>query len=238
MRSALSEKFMEKLDAVTAKRPKTVIQHILAHGFVTTEELKALGYEHAPRAARDVRELGIPLETFYVKSRTGRRIAAYRFGDYAEGGDVLSKKAGRTTHSKALKAALSAKYGSRCFIYLLPMEESLLQVDHRIPYEIAGECQSTEVDSYMLLSPSANRAKSWACEHCPNWNRKDAGFCMTCFWAYPEHYTHIAGHEMRQIVLTFTGDEIADYNKLMELVGADGAAKRIKQMIRSEINKV
>ena len=61
---------------------------------------------------------------------------------------------------------------------------------------------------------------------------------MTCFWAYPEHYTHIAGHEMRQIVLTFTGDEIADYNKLMELVGADGAAKRIKQMIRSEINKV
>jgi len=43
---------------------------------------------------------------------------------------------------------------------------------------------------------------------------------------------------MRQIVLTFTGDEIADYNKLMELVGADGAAKRIKQMIRSEINKV
>ena len=101
-----------------------------------------------------------------------------------------------------------------------------------------GECQSTEVDSYMLLSPSANRAKSWACEHCPNWNRKDAGFCMTCFWAYPEHYTHIAGHEMRQIVLTFTGDEIADYNKLMELVGADGAAKRIKQMIRSEINKV
>ena len=89
MKSALSEKFMEKLDAVTAKRPKTVIQHILAHGFVTTEELKALGYEHAPRAARDVRELGIPLETFYVKSRTGRRIAAYRFGDYAEGGDVL-----------------------------------------------------------------------------------------------------------------------------------------------------
>ncbi len=165
---------MEKLDAVTAKRPKTVIQHILAHGFVTTEELKALGYEHAPRAARDVRELGIPLETFYVKSRTGRRIAAYRFGDYAEGGDVLSKKAGRTAHSKALKAALSAKYGSRCFIYLLPMEESLLQVDHRIPYEIAGECQSTEVDSYMLLSPSANRAKSWACEHCPNWNRKVA----------------------------------------------------------------
>ena len=153
MRSALSDEFMEKLDAVTAKRPKTVVQHILAHGFVTTEELKALGYEHAPRAARDVRELGIPLETFYVKSRTGRRIAAYRFGDYAEGGDVLSKKAGRTAHSKALKAALSAKYGSRCFIYLLPMEESLLQVDHRIPYEIAGECSQPRLTAICCSVP-------------------------------------------------------------------------------------
>ena len=25
----------------------------------------------------------------------------------------------------------------------------------------------------MLLSPSANRDKSWACEHCDNWNKKD-----------------------------------------------------------------
>lgn len=43
--------FIIKLNAVTSKRPKTVIQHILKNGFVTTEELKSLGYEHAPRAA-------------------------------------------------------------------------------------------------------------------------------------------------------------------------------------------
>lgn len=84
---------------------------------------------------------------------------------------------------------------------------------------------------YMLLSPSANRAKSWTCEHCQNWEKRDASFCMNCFWAYPEHYTHIAGHHQRRIVLTFTGNEIEDYNKLIELVGETKAEETIKELI-------
>lgn len=73
--------FAELLAKVTGKRPRTVIDHILEHGFITTDDLKATyGYDHPPRAARDVREQGIPLETFWVESPTGRRIAAYRFG--------------------------------------------------------------------------------------------------------------------------------------------------------------
>ena len=74
--------FLKKLKSVTAKRPRTVIQHILKHGSITTEELSELyGYDHAPRAARDVRELGIPLVTFRVEGKSGRKIASYRFGD-------------------------------------------------------------------------------------------------------------------------------------------------------------
>ena len=107
----LPEDFIDKLNAITAKRPKTVIQYILEHGYVTTEELKQLGYEHAPRAARDVREQGIPLETFRVKGSNGRSIAAYRFGDPSQVEDKLSKAAGRTALSKALKKALVEKYG-------------------------------------------------------------------------------------------------------------------------------
>lgn len=53
MKKKLPKSFLAKLHSVTAKRPKTVIQYILEHGSVTTEELKNLGYEHAPRAARD-----------------------------------------------------------------------------------------------------------------------------------------------------------------------------------------
>ena len=235
MRKKLPKAFLEKINAVTAKRPKTVIQYIVQHGYVTTEDLKNLGYEHAPRAARDVREQGIPLETFRVKDSNGRNIAAYRFGDSLDIEDKLSKAAGRTVLSKALKKALVEKYGSKCFIYLQPMEERLLQVDHRVPYEIGGEQDEKDTDCYMLLCPSANRAKSWTCEHCPNWKKKDASFCLKCFWAHPEDYTHVAGKEQRQIIITFTGDEIEDYNKMIELVGIDKAEATIKEMIEKFI---
>lgn len=224
------------MNAVTAKRPKTVIQYILEHGYVTTEDLKNIGYKHAPRAARDVREQGIPLETFRVKDSTGRSIAAYRFGDPKKADDKLSKVAGRTVLSNALKKALIEKYGSKCFIYLQPMEERLLQIDHRIPYEIGGDQNEKNIDCYMLLSPSANRAKSWTCEHCSNWEKKDIDFCINCFWSHPENYTHIAGREQRQIVITFTGDEIDDYNRLIALVGEDKAEETIKEMIEKYIS--
>ena len=227
----LPKYFINKLNTVTAKRPKTVIQQILKNGFVTTEDLKNLGYEHAPRAARDVRELGIPLETFWTTDSKGRRIGAYRFGDPSTIKDSVSKAFGRTVLSKALKKALIEKYGSKCFIYLQPMEENLLQIDHRIPYEIGGEQDKDNIECYMLLCPSANRAKSWTCENCPNWEQKDIDFCVKCFWAHPEDYTHIAGKEQKQIIITFTGDEIEDYNKLISLVGTENAEKTIKELI-------
>ena len=235
MKKKLPKEFLAKLKAVTAKRPKTVIEHILKRGYVTTEELEALGYKHAPRAARDVRERGIPLETFNVKDSTGKTIAAYRFGDPTKAVDKMSKVAGRTGLSQALKKALIEKYGSKCFIYLQPMEERLLQVDHRVPYEVGGEQDEQDTDCYMLLSPSANRAKSWTCEHCPNWEQKDIDFCLKCFWAHPEDYTHIAGQEERKITITYTGNEIEDYNKLIALVGTDKAEETIKQMIKEYI---
>lgn len=231
MKTKLPKKFLKRLNAVTAKRPKTVIQYIIDHGYVTTEDLKNLGYEHAPRAARDVREQGIPLETFRVKDSTGRTIAAYRFGDPNKIDDKVSKTSGRTVLSKALKKALIEKYGAKCFIYLQPMEEQLLQVDHRIPYEIGGDIDTNNIDHYMLLSPSANRAKSWTCEHCPNWEQRNVDFCVRCFWAHPENYSHVAGKEQRQIIITFTGDEIEDYNRLIKLVGIDKAENTIKEMI-------
>ena len=135
------KKFLDFLNSISAKRPRTVIRHILEHGHVTSQELKELyGYNHPPRAARDVREQGVPLVSYRVKGADGRSVAAYKFGDPNEAGDIVSKSAGRTALSKALKHALVTKYGARCFIYLEAMEESVLQVDHRIPYEIDGNC--------------------------------------------------------------------------------------------------
>ena len=132
-----SKKILTKLNAVKAKRPRTVIQHILKHGYVTTEELENMyGYKHAPRAARDVREQGIPLETYHVKSTDGRSIAAYKFGDLSCINDTVSKEKGRTVLSKALKSALVEKYGAKCFIYSQPMDERLYA-----PFPIGQSCQ-------------------------------------------------------------------------------------------------
>ena len=49
--------FLKLAESITNKRAKIVIDHILKHGFITTEDLeKTYGYNHPPRAARDVRE--------------------------------------------------------------------------------------------------------------------------------------------------------------------------------------
>ena len=134
-----------------------------------------------------------------------------------------------------MKQALIDKYGSKCFIYLETMDKEVLQVDHRIPYEIGGEHDEKDIDYYMLLSPSANRAKSWTCEHCENWKKKDSSFCLRCFWAYPENYDHIAGKFEKIISLVFTGDEIDDYYKLIELSGEKAAQEVIKKIIHEHL---
>lgn len=231
-----SKDFLLKLESIKAKRPATVVQHILKHGYITTEDLENIyGYKHPPRAVRDVKEQGVPIETYYVKNSEGKRMAAYRFGNPNEIENKLSKVTGRTILSKALKRALIDKYGTKCFIYLETIDEALLQVDHRIPYEIGGEPNSDNIDCYMLLSPSANRAKSWTCQHCPNWEKKDETFCINCFWSHPESYTHIAGNTQRRITITFTGNEIEDFNKLIALVGEENAQETIKQMINEYV---
>ena len=228
--------FLELLNSVDAKRPRTVIQHILQHGYITSQELKDLyGYNHPPRAIRDVREHGVPVVTYRTAGTDGRNIAAYKFADPSEATNAIVKSAGRTVLSKALKQALIDKYGAKCFVYLEIMDERLLQVDHRVPYEIDGEPNEADVDMFMLLSPSANRAKSWSCEHCENWTNKSPSFCVKCFWAHPDDYEHVAGKEQRIISVIFTGDEIEDYNRLVQATGIDGAQDFIKQLIHDHL---
>ncbi len=214
--SEFPKEFIDLCNSVTAKRPKTVITHILEHGSITTEELKEkYGYNHPPRAARDVREHGIPLETFRVTGSDGREIAAYRFGDVSC--QRFKKLSGRTGLSRKIKDALVEKYGCKCFIYLEEIDERELQIDHRVPYEVGGDGEGVELvpEDFMLLSGSANRAKSWSCEHCENWNNiKDRTICLTCYWAYPENYSHIATRQIRRLDLVWQGKEIDIYEKL------------------------
>jgi hypothetical protein len=212
------ESFIKKCKQITAKRPRTVIDHILKHGFITTQELKdEYGYNHPPRAARDVRELGIPVETYRVTGSDGRKIAAYRFGDLRKA--RFSRLHGRTAFSKELKRKLIKECGSICTIYLEKFTESELQIDHRVPYEVLGDEIEKDEDPkhFMLLSGSANRAKSWSCEHCPNWLKlKNPAICRKCYWAFPDNYEHVAMRQVRRLDLLWTEEEITIYNELKE----------------------
>ncbi len=215
----ISQRLRRILQSITHKRARVVIDHILKYGFITTEQLKKYGYDHPPRAARDVREQGIPLETFKVKASNGRSIAAYRFGDLSK--IEHGKFGGRSAFSKDFKTQLYEISEGRCGICRGRFESRYLQIDHRIPYEVLGEGAklTRQLEEYMLLDGSCNRAKSWSCEHCVNWQaEKNPDLCLTCYWASPENYNHIALQEARRLDILWTGDEVKIYDGLKELV--------------------
>lgn len=230
-----SDELIQLCKSVSAKRPKTVIDHILQFGFITTEELKEkYGYNHPPRAVRDVREHGIPVETFRVTGADGRKIAAYRFG--VLGAQQFRKSSGRTGLSKKIKDELIRKFGCKCAIYIEEIDEKELQIDHRVPYEVGGDDVALNSDDFMLLSSSANRAKSWSCESCQNWNhQKDRAVCVSCYWAYPENYTHIAMRQIRRIDLVWQGEEVAVYNQLK--LQAKAIDKEVSLIIKEILQK-
>ncbi len=202
--------------SVQAKRARTVIDHILKHGIITNEELSELyGYDHPPRAIRDVRENGIPLNTHKVLSpKTGRRIGAYTFGDISK--IRAGRLGGRKAFPKRFKQELVEIYGAKDTVTGERLDERYLQIDHRVPYEVGGDDGGilNPVD-FMLLDASSNRAKSWSCEHCENFLiRRNPEVCKTCFWASPENYAHIAGTPSRRVELVWSGQDIADYEQL------------------------
>ena len=230
----LSDELYKLCISVTSKRPRTVITHILKNGYITTEELsETYGYDHPPRAVRDVRENGIPLETFSVTSnKTGRKIAAYRFGDPSK--MVNGRLGGRKAFSKNFKDSLIARYGSRSTLTGEYIEARYLQIDHRIPYQIAGDSRDS-IEDYMLLDASAQRAKSWSCEHCENFTRlHDPKICMTCFWAFPENYEHIAMTQERRLYISWNHEEISEYNALEKAAKSEKISPQnlIKNIIR------
>ena len=101
----LPPEFLERLKRVTGKRSRIVVEHILEHGFITTNDLEQIyGYKHPPRAVRDVRDQGIPITTYRTKSPDGRSIAAYRFGSPSEVGE--GRLGGKTAFPRRFKRRL------------------------------------------------------------------------------------------------------------------------------------
>lgn len=213
-----SDEFLEMLEDVkrrTSKRGRYVIDHIIKHGRVTTEDIQQMGYTHPPRAVRDAKEAGAPIVTHIVKGSDGKDIAAYEFGDIPE--VPLSKVHGRTQLFDALKDELIELHGSKCNVYRIDLPKEELQIDHRIPYEIGGEPEDKNVNGYMLVCSSANRKKSHSCENCDNWTAKDIEVCKECYWAFPDSdYTHVAMKPERRIDILWQEEDVDEYDALAQ----------------------
>ena len=227
MSEQIPEELSERIRSVTNKRARIVLDRIVQNGSISTEELSALGYNHPPRAARDVRELGIRLKTVKVKHSDGRTIAAYVFD--LEASSVV--KSGRVVLPKKERDALLLRAGGKC---QMCGATTNLQVDHRVPYEVSGEPQEDDADAYQVLDGACNRKKSWACEHCHNWVEiKDAEICRSCYWANPDSYKHVAMTEERRADLVWTGSETRRFDEIRERAEREGCtvAEQMKRML-------
>lgn len=213
-KSKIHPEVLKKIQTITGKRSLVVVNHILEHGEITTEDLENYGYKHAPRAIRDVKEQGLPLKRFWTRNSQGRRIAGYRFGNLD---DVKNDQlGGRKVFSKKFIQKVISEQDNKCAICQGRFENRYLQMDHRVPYEVGGDDSGKRnATAYMPLCVTCNRAKSWSCEHCENWLKsKDKKKCQSCYWGSPEKYSHVALEGIRRLGITWQAEEVGDYDKL------------------------
>jgi hypothetical protein len=43
---------------------------------------------------------------------------------------------------------------------------------------------------------------------------KDETICRTCYWAFPEDYSHVAMQDIRRIDIIWSGEEVEEYDRL------------------------
>lgn len=185
-----------------SKRARAALDIMIAEGAVTTLELRERhGLEHAPRAIRDLKDAGAAVTSNMV-TIDGKRMSRYQLEDIMAPGSGSSP---RNPITKVDRDRIIAEFDGRCAV--CGSEFARLQLDHRVPFAIAGDPERWSAETGMPLCASDNRAKSWACEHCSNWVKKDPAMCAACMWCRPENYEHIAGESARRLVVTATTDE-------------------------------
>ena len=225
----------EFIARVKTGRAVTALEIILKNGLVTTDDLSARGYEHPPRAIADVRDNGIPIITEKAVSSNGKRMASYRLGTAEQ---IRVGQTGRTNFSKKFRASLFTTYGIKDAITGAEHDPRSLQIDHRVPYRVSGDAGLGDVTAFMLLDAKSQRAKSWSCENCENFIRlRDPNVCHSCFWAFPESYSHVAMQQLRRADVVWQGKEVRDYDQLAKIAADRGmtVADLLKALGRREV---
>lgn len=212
----ISQELRDYIAGIKAKRARVVLDHILQHGYISTKDLQeTYGYDHPPRAAKDVRDNGIQLKTT-MKVIDGKRMAVYTLEEnsFIE----ASKRGGRRPFTKVLKEELLARDGDQCALCKRQFPGSVLQIDHKVPYEVTGDKQGIlDAKDFMLVCASCNRAKSWTCEHCSNWQiTKTIEICQSCMFGSPDNYVHIAMRQERSLTVSWYDEDVQVYDNLKD----------------------
>jgi len=216
LKNKLLTEVLPKLD----ERPKKVLEVLLTDGEVSTHTISKMGYGHPPRAAMDLKEAGVKLIRRNGRNpETGNRMAIYEI----DLNQSVNFQEGRTAFPKSFILKVSDKYNSRCNISGAKLRSNEYQVDHRIPFIICSDDgKELELKDFQLLSGSSQRSKSWACEHCSNYKKKDVAICSSCYWAFPEDYNHVAEQQERRVEIAFQGKETSVWDKIEKAAKKEG----------------
>lgn len=225
----LSPEYIEWARSLShTKRGRLLLDYLIEHGSITTEGIReALGEKHPPSAVRDLRDRGVAVTMTIVDS-----IGLYQLDPSAP---LRVGMVGRQAFSKGFKNLLISTYGPRCLICGTEYDPRYLQPDHRVPQRVGGDeaDKDRDVANYMPVCRGCNRAKSFECERCPNWDVQDPEICRRCYWAWPDDYDHVATRpERREAVVWVGAEEVAEHDQLRAKFGVDQVATGIKAMIR------
>ncbi len=167
-------------------RARSVLNHLLLNGSCTTSDLAEAGYNHPPRAVRDLKDAGVIVVTKMEKYQNPVSGKPSRRARYSIVGYEQSH--GRRPLTRVFSD--SVKQRGTCEAC---GSATNLQADHRVPFAIAGESFPHVPSEFMALCGSCNREKSWTCEtKCPNWTARDPAVCRSCYWSNPAQYSHVA----------------------------------------------
>ncbi len=227
-------------------RPETMRQNIIAVSMMLLGKTIVTSHDFRDVLASTDKNDVIYMDPPYQGTsgeRDNRYLAGLSFDDFVTALDLMN--------GLGLKYAFSydGRIGDKVYgeplptylnLSLIELEagrstQASLQVDHRVPYEVAGESETMSPDEFMLLCASANRAKSWSCEHRENWKKlKHREICLTCYWAYPENHTHVAMEELRRLDLIWEGASTAQYEQLKADAAKAGLAipDFVKEVLR------
>lgn len=211
-------------------RARKALEFMLARGSVTTGDLKAAGYDHPPRAVRDLKDAGLVVESNLVNVG-GVRMSRYTLVD-----SITADFAQRKPIPNAFRKQLFEEHHYRCAVCGGVFITRMLQADHRVPFHIDGDPSAFLTEDFMPLCGSDNRAKSMSCETCPNWELRDAETCMSCYWHDPEDYQHVATIDERRLTITARGNHVAAIDALK--VEAQSAGVTLGELVLERLSDV